>query len=728
MERNNRIKPGFTQQDIERHLQSALAAATPDIWSKLDLTVPQEKPDGGMGSGRRSSKRKRLRLGRRCGSLGAAAAACICLLAAGGGYYHYEYLQVASQVEIDVNPSLKLSLNRRERVLSAEALNADGAELVDGRSLKGKSVEQAMDQVVDSLVAKGYLQKDREKQAVLVTVSGKNEAKAQQLKAAVAANVEQTLSEKEVQAVVYDQVVQVTKELEDLAEAYQVSVGKAEFVGQLVNENDALSQDQQDAYSRMIGQTMEELTEEIDKNDYLVSSRVTIIRTEPVKSRERSVDRREERQLAEAESSAKTERPAEAEPAETERSAGPEPAAEAERPAEAEFAAEAERPAATKGHDEQSEAVAVGRGQSENAAADSGQIDRRKESDRQEKNTQQHEPQDGSAGTDQSQAENTQQHEPQDGSAGTDESQGENAGQQGGQDGRPEDGESQDRNLEDHISQSENTGNADSSENQQDHAENSGSPIEVPEETAGEPNQAGTESETEPGTESETKPETEFGLLPEGGTDHSAQAQPDAEPEMGTEADGIGQPKAEEDDDIPSESEPEVPEPSEPGEALEVPEETAPSREPEIPIGPGEFADFDEDTEDEEGSRVIHSPSKHSDTFEPGDMVSEKETGSMITSSGTQIIFEEVEKKEWKEPVYASEFLTGSERRLLQKGPGIFSENAAKEDQEAVKRFGPGFAAFSEGTGENSRIEDDFFLGYGFLGLQKRMLRGHIYR
>ncbi|MDO5551887.1 MAG: hypothetical protein Q4F76_12005, partial [Lachnospiraceae bacterium] len=307
MEQNNRINRAFTQQEIEQHLKSALAAATPDVWSKLDLTVPQERPKLDLAAAEKQQdldltvpqkKSKFLYLNRRLRGVGMAAAACICLMTVGGGYYHYEYLQVASQVEIDVNPSLKLSLNRKERVLQAEALNADAAELVNISSLKGQTVDQAVDQVVDSLVEKGYLQKGETKHAVLVSVSGKNEEKARQLKDFVAANVEQTLSEKEVQAVVYDQVIQVTKELEELAEAYQVSAGKAEFVGQLVNENQALNQDQQDAYSRMMGQTMEELTQEIDDNAYQVSSKVTIIRTEPVKSREPSVDRREQRQLA----------------------------------------------------------------------------------------------------------------------------------------------------------------------------------------------------------------------------------------------------------------------------------------------------------------------------------------------------------------------------------------------------------------------------------------------
>ena len=44
MEHREKQNTVFTQQDIEKHLQSALAAATPDVWSKLDLSAVQERP------------------------------------------------------------------------------------------------------------------------------------------------------------------------------------------------------------------------------------------------------------------------------------------------------------------------------------------------------------------------------------------------------------------------------------------------------------------------------------------------------------------------------------------------------------------------------------------------------------------------------------------------------------------------------------------------------------
>ncbi len=262
-------KLNFTRQEIEQHLQSALAAATPNVWEKLDLSVPQDKPQ---------KVSKVLRLERRLRRAGCAAA-CICLLA-GGGIYHYEYMQVDSVIGIDVNPSLRISLNRREKVLKAEALNPDG-EIVLDKKLQGESLESALGQVVDSLVEKGYLKEGQKEQAILVSVSGKNKKKAEKVKTEAAANVEDSIAQKQVSAVVYDQTIQVTKELEEMAQSYQVSVGKASFIEQLVQENESLSQDVQASYTWMMNQSMESITQEISENEYSVSEQVNVIQVEP---------------------------------------------------------------------------------------------------------------------------------------------------------------------------------------------------------------------------------------------------------------------------------------------------------------------------------------------------------------------------------------------------------------------------------------------------------------
>ena len=80
----------------------------------------------------------------------AAAAAAVMLVAAPFGYQAWSLAQPVAVVTVDINPSLELTLNKRDEVLKAHALNADGAALLKGLDVK----RQAVDEVVAVVTAK----------------------------------------------------------------------------------------------------------------------------------------------------------------------------------------------------------------------------------------------------------------------------------------------------------------------------------------------------------------------------------------------------------------------------------------------------------------------------------------------------------------------------------------------------------------------------------------------
>lgn len=67
-----------------------------------------------------------------------------------------------SYVSIDVNPSVELALNRFDRVVSAEAYNPEGEEILENLSLEGKKYIEAIDAVVESKVMERYLTRQAE--------------------------------------------------------------------------------------------------------------------------------------------------------------------------------------------------------------------------------------------------------------------------------------------------------------------------------------------------------------------------------------------------------------------------------------------------------------------------------------------------------------------------------------------------------------------------------------
>ena len=82
------------------------------------------------------------------------AAACLCIVFL--GVWQMALLSMGT-VLIQINPQIRLNVNRMERVISAEALNPDGAKVLFDYHAFGKTVEQAAQELSDRAASMGYL-------------------------------------------------------------------------------------------------------------------------------------------------------------------------------------------------------------------------------------------------------------------------------------------------------------------------------------------------------------------------------------------------------------------------------------------------------------------------------------------------------------------------------------------------------------------------------------------
>lgn len=256
----NSDRQKLNTNQIEQHLKSAVDTLTPNVFDRIDLSTPQDVADPVLLYSRNDSV---IVLQRRMRGIALAAAACLCLVLTGGGAYHYQYQnrQVDSVIGIDVNPSVELSINRKNKVLSAEPLNADAREIMSDMDLEGVDLNVAVNAVIGSMVTHGYL--DDLENAILVTVSNDSIKKASQLRTSVVGDIEKTLEENQVQAVVYDQQVIELDEMKELAGQYDISYGKAYFLKELIDQNQELTIDDMEELSSM---TMEQIAQRITEN------------------------------------------------------------------------------------------------------------------------------------------------------------------------------------------------------------------------------------------------------------------------------------------------------------------------------------------------------------------------------------------------------------------------------------------------------------------------------
>ena len=81
--------------------------------------------------------------------------------------------KAVSYVAVDVNPSISLALDKKNRVVSVYAANEDAQVLLYGEELEGLSAEDALEKIAELSFELGYL--DETNFGVNVTAAGRRE-------------------------------------------------------------------------------------------------------------------------------------------------------------------------------------------------------------------------------------------------------------------------------------------------------------------------------------------------------------------------------------------------------------------------------------------------------------------------------------------------------------------------------------------------------------------------
>jgi len=256
MQDTDRIK--LNKAQIESHLKSAVDTLTPNVLDRIDLSTPQES------AAPQAEPSRVVWINRRLRQMALTAAACLCLVVMGGGAYtHRQDQRVEAVIGIDVNPSVELHINRKNKVLQANALNQEGEAVLADMDLGGVDLNVAVHAIIGSMVTNGYLN-DLDN-AILVTVSNDSVRKASALRTEIVGDIEKTLEENQVQAVVYDQQVIELDEIKALAGQYGISYGKAYFLKELIAQNPSLTMADMEELSSL---SMDEIVRKITEQSY----------------------------------------------------------------------------------------------------------------------------------------------------------------------------------------------------------------------------------------------------------------------------------------------------------------------------------------------------------------------------------------------------------------------------------------------------------------------------
>ncbi len=161
----------------------------------------------------------------------AAALALVVGLGSGFGWYQYTNTPMAA-VSLDVNPCIQLEVNRKEKVLVAEALNQDAQVVLNGMDLKGADMDVAIDAILGAMLKNNFLTADAN--TVLVSVNTKDTAKAASLQEKLTVEIGQALSANHFTGAVMGQTVADEGNVKTLAQQHGISEGKAQLIQKLL--------------------------------------------------------------------------------------------------------------------------------------------------------------------------------------------------------------------------------------------------------------------------------------------------------------------------------------------------------------------------------------------------------------------------------------------------------------------------------------------------------------
>ncbi len=130
-------------------------------------------------------------------------------------------------ITLDINPSIKIELNKDKKVINVTALNDDAKEVIN-EDFKEKTFEEEIELLSVNLNNKHLL----EDATIIVTIENMDETE-----------VKDILNKSfETKSVTYDLLIpQITESAKEIANKYNISEGKAAYLENIINENPKLN-------------------------------------------------------------------------------------------------------------------------------------------------------------------------------------------------------------------------------------------------------------------------------------------------------------------------------------------------------------------------------------------------------------------------------------------------------------------------------------------------------
>ena len=217
------------KKEIENKIKQTFTQITPNVFDSVLSDCKKQK-------GRVIVMTDKQKLAPWKKSIIGIAAALVILI--GGAFSIQAYRAqhaVASTVSLDVNPSIEIKVNQKEQVLEVNAKNEDAQIVIGNMDFSGSTLDLTVNAIIGSMLRNGYLSDIAN--SILISVDNNNTAKAAELQKKLTDEINQLFQNNTFSGAILSQSISPNAELQTLADTYQITLGKANLIQQIVNQN-----------------------------------------------------------------------------------------------------------------------------------------------------------------------------------------------------------------------------------------------------------------------------------------------------------------------------------------------------------------------------------------------------------------------------------------------------------------------------------------------------------
>ena len=157
-------------------------------------------------------------------------------------------------VYLDVNPSIELSLDENNNVLSCTAANEDARVILNGMNLENVELKTALNAIVGAMYVNGYL--NREDNSILISVDTSDKSNTAAYLTYITDRVNEVFVNSEMNCSIIAQGVNADESLQHRAEEQGISVGKMRLLEKIIEKFDEFDED---SVPRLSGMSIKDL-------------------------------------------------------------------------------------------------------------------------------------------------------------------------------------------------------------------------------------------------------------------------------------------------------------------------------------------------------------------------------------------------------------------------------------------------------------------------------------